>query len=304
MGDALDWEREGRDWPHRAASRFVHADGLRWHVQLFDPPAARPAPPPVVVLLHGTGASTHSWRGVAPLLARHAQVVACDLPGHAFTAMPAAGSAARQFSLPGMAGAVGALLDALRLKPQLLVGHSAGAAVALRMCLDGLARPRAVVGINAALLPWGGPAGPLFSAAARLMASTRLVPRMFAWRAADPAVLRRLADGTGSTLDAQGLALYGRLAGNPGHAAAALAMMANWDLTGLVADLPRLRTPLKLLVGGADKAVPPRQAPRALAPVPAPCRLPLLTLDGLGHLAHEERPDLVAAVVVERLEAA
>ncbi len=30
---ALVWERDGRAWPHREASRFVQAGGLRWHVQ-------------------------------------------------------------------------------------------------------------------------------------------------------------------------------------------------------------------------------------------------------------------------------
>ncbi|MFD0933603.1 alpha/beta hydrolase, partial [Methylobacterium trifolii] len=33
--DRPDWEREGRDWPNRAASRFVEAAALRWHVQEF-----------------------------------------------------------------------------------------------------------------------------------------------------------------------------------------------------------------------------------------------------------------------------
>ena len=29
----MDWQAEGHDWPHRSASRFVEAGGLRWHVQ-------------------------------------------------------------------------------------------------------------------------------------------------------------------------------------------------------------------------------------------------------------------------------
>ena len=62
--DRPDWDRDGRDWPHRAASRFVDAAGLRWHLQEFGAPQA-----PGLLLLHGTGAATHSWRGLAPLLA-------------------------------------------------------------------------------------------------------------------------------------------------------------------------------------------------------------------------------------------
>ena len=48
----LRWERDGLDWPHRQASRFVEAAGLRWHVQQFPVPGA-----PLALLLHGTGAA-------------------------------------------------------------------------------------------------------------------------------------------------------------------------------------------------------------------------------------------------------
>ena len=80
---ALDWERDGADWPNRAASRFVTVGAMRWHVQVM-------GSGPVLLLLHGTGASSHSWRDLAPRLARHFTVLAPDLPGHGFSAQPAA----------------------------------------------------------------------------------------------------------------------------------------------------------------------------------------------------------------------
>lgn len=128
-------------------------------------------------------------------------------------------------------------------------------------------------------------------------------PMLFSWRAADPAVLQKLIDGTGSTLDATGLALYGKLICNPGHAAGASAMMANWDLPQLVRDLPQLTTPLCLAVG-SNRTIAPQQASRVLAMLPPAAqssrsaRSSLVTLAGLGHLAHKKRPDWVAAVVL------
>lgn len=297
----LRWDVEGLQWPHRAHSRMVRADGLQWHVQVFGANSPRPA----VLLLHGTGASTHSWRGVAPLLAATHDVIVPDLPGHAFTGMPDGGTASAQLSLPGMARALAALLHALGCAPgqagapAMIVGHSAGAAVALRMVLDGLATPGVLVSINGALLPLGGWAGQLFLPAARLLAAVPLVPRVFARRAADPAVLRRLLDGTGSTLDEQGTALYGTLVANAGHAAGALGMMANWDLHTLAGDLPRLRTPLALVVGTRDRTVPPAHARRVHALLPPAARLPLRELPGLGHLAHEEQPELACRLIRE-----
>ena len=180
------------------------------------------------------------------------------------------------------------------IQPMRNMGHSAGAAIAIRMTLDGLARPQRIAGINAALLPLGGLAGQWFSPAAKLMAAMPLVPRLFAWRAQSPAVLQRLLAGTGSTLDAEGQALYHRLVTDADHAAGALGMMANWDLPQLARDLPRLAVPLDLIVGDRDRTVPPadaREAMQRLAPV---ARGVLTVLPGLGHLAHEEDAALVS----------
>jgi magnesium chelatase accessory protein len=308
----LQWERDSFDWPHREASRFVQAAGLRWHIQTFDPPPDSSghlpgSSTPVALLIHGTGAATHSWRSVAPLLAERFRVLSLDLPGHGFTDMPAGGATSAQLSLPGMAQAIGALLTVLELTPALVVGHSAGAAIGVRMCLDGLIAPKAIVSLNGAFLPLGGLAGQFFSPVARLMSAVPFVPQLFSWRAADPAILQRLMDSTGSKLDAAGMALYGKLVSNAGHAAGALAMMANWDLPQLTHDLYRLKVPLCLVVGVNDKTIPPRQAHRvsAILSSSASATQPTLTtLQGLGHLAHEERPDVVAAVVLAQFDAA
>ena len=306
MSLALQWDTDGLHWPHRESSRFVQSDGLRWHTQQFGFPngtqnKSLESQIPVALLIHGTGASTHSWRGLAPLLKPHFKVLAVDLPGHAFTGMPAGGPSSAQLSLPGMARAIHALLKTVGVSPALVIGHSAGAAIGVRMCLDGLISPQLVVGLNGAFLPLGGLAGQLFSPVAKLMAAAPFVPKLFSWRANDPVVLRKLIDGTGSTLDATGLALYRKLVSNPGHAAGALGMMASWDLPQLARDMPQLTTPLCLVVGSNDCTIAPRQATHVLAMLPPATRLAMsapVTLDGLGHLAHEERPDLVAAAVL------
>jgi len=281
----LNWARDGADWPNRAASHFVRAGGLDWHVQVMgsgDP----------LLLIHGTGAATHSWRDLMPLLARDFTVIAPDLPGHGFTNP---GPPRRQ-SLPGMAHGVQALLGALDLSPVAAAGHSAGAAIIVRMSLDAMFAPTALISLNGALMPWGGVAGRVFSPIAQAIAAAPLVPRLFAWRASDRSVVDRLLRGTGSTIDAQGADLYARLTRDPGHVAAALGMMANWDPAGLANDLRRLKPTLTLIVGANDRTVPPSQAQRVRRIVP---RAALFSLPGLGHLAHEERPVEHAALIVQ-----
>ena len=280
MTNHLHWERDGRDWPNRDASRFVTAGGLRWHVQVL-------GSGPAILLVHGTGAASHSWRDAAPLLAERFTVIVPDLPGHGFSSAPARSG----FSMPGMAQALGALLAALEIEPVLAVGHSAGAAILARASLDGRLNLRGLVSLNGVMLPLHGMPYDFFSPLAKLLAGNSFVPRFFAWRAQDRAAVERLVRSTGSKLDARGLDLYARLVRNPGHVGGALEMMANWDLRPLQHDLHALQPRLLLVVGENDRTVAPAEARKVARTVHG---AQVVTLPGLGHLAHEERPGLVA----------
>ena len=275
--------------PTRAAvdSQFPVVDGLRWHV-------LKGGRGPLLLLLHGTGSAAGSWRGLLPLLAARYTVLAPDLPGHGRTADP--GNAG--LGLAGMSAALRRLCDRLALEPWAVIGHSAGAALACRMCLDGRVQPQRVVSLNGALLPPLGMPLEIFSPLARVLAALPLVPRLLALRARDPAAVARLIGGTGSHLDAEGLAFYGGLMRDPAHVSAALRMMAMWDLAGLARDLPRLRVPLELLVADGDRTIPPAEAERVRRLLPGSA---IHHLPGLGHLAHEEDPRAVLAALEQAL---
>lgn len=281
---APDWAIEGKGWPLAEASRFVTAGGLRWHVQVM-------GDGPVALLLHGTGAATHSWRGLAPLLMPHFTVVSVDLPGHGFT------GALRRAGPTEVATGLAALMAALDLAPALTIGHSAGAAIALTMAEKQLAPPQAIISLGGALLPFPGMAGRLFPAMARMLFVNPLVPELFAMRARVPGeVAAFLHRSTGSRIDARGIALYERLLRTSGHIGGALALMANWDLEPLQAAMPKLDLPILLAHGANDKTIPPATS-RTIA-----ARLPqgeALILPDLGHLAHEEAPDRHAALIMD-----
>ena len=272
------------EWPNRAASRLVDAGGLEWHVQIF-------GSGPPLLLLHGTGASAHTWRDSAPLLAKHFRVIAPDLPGHGFTSAPDFAG----FSLSGMAGSVRDLLSELDVSPAIAAGHSAGAAILIRMALNAQVAPRFIAAINGAILPVTGFPHWLFSPMARFLARNRWVPHLLATRAGSFGAVRRLIRDTSSELDETGVRLYQHLLQTPSHVAAALSMMANWDLATLARDVGRLRTPLKLLVGERDRAIPPAEAARVSALVRG---ARIFSLGNYGHLAHEEVPGIFSDVIV------
>lgn len=284
MSRDLVYDRDVRSWPNRDSSRLVQAAGLTWHVQSM-------GEGPVLLLAHGMGASTHSWRDLMPALARRFTVVAADLPGHAFTSRPPAG----RLSLPGMAADLGTLLKVLDVSPALAVGHSAGAAILCRMALDGRIAPRGIVSLNGALLGFGGVTGHIFSPLAKILASNAVVARVLVATMSGRRSVERLIAEQGSTLDRAGIELYHRLVQSPAHVGSALAMMANWDLDTFERDLPTLAVPFLQVVGGNDRSIPPSAAYKVKR------MLPGATVDerrGLGHLAHEEKPDEFAGRIV------
>ena len=280
--EPLAFARDGRDWPNREASGFVEAGGLRWHVQ-------RMGAGPAMLMIHGTGASTHSWAALAPLLAKRFEVVALDLPSHGFT------GAAKDLSLPGMARAITALLRKVSFHPRVVVGHSAGAAILARLCLDNSIDPDLFVSLNGAFLPFEGAASFLFPPIAKLLFINPLTPRLFSW-SADNASVGKLLRGTGSKIGTRGVELYTRLLSNPAHVAGALGMMASWDLSGLRRELPKLKPRTLLIVGQEDRAIPPQTADVVGSEIP---RAVIRAVAHAGHLAHEEQPERVAELILD-----
>ena len=281
----MRWPEDAAGWPMAEHSRFVLHRPHRWHVQ-------EAGSGDTLLLIHGAGGATQSWRGLFPLLAQTHHVVAVDLPGQGFTQV----GGRMRCGLDGMAEDLLALVRHEGWQPRAIIGHSAGAAVALRMTELGLAVP--VIGINAALANFKGVAGWLFPALAKVLALNPLTARIFTATATEGTV-RNLIKGTGSRLDAEGLALYHRLATDRAHVDATLTMMAQWNLAGLLARLGQIAVPVDLIVGLNDTAVPPQTSRDAARAIPG---ARLTELAGLGHLAHEEAPAAVLAAIIAALD--
>jgi len=265
-------------------SRLVLHRPHRWHVQ-------EDGQGPLVLLIHGAGGATQSFRHLFPLLARTHRVVAVDMPGQGFTAL----GAQQRCGLDHMAEDLLALCRHEGWRPSLIVGHSAGAAIALRMWELGARPDDGIVGINAALGNFKGVAGWLFPMVAKALAISPFTASVFAGTTTRSGV-RNLIEGTGSRLDPEGLDLYYRLASDRGHVDATLSMMAQWRLEGLLARLPQMDVPVHLIAALDDKAVPPQVSRDAAADL----RLVRLTeIAGLGHLAHEEDAQAVLEAILK-----
>lgn len=274
----MPWAEHRTVWPHAQHSRFVNAGGVTWHVQSW-------GQGPCMLLLHGTGSGSFSWRGLLPALSQHFTVVAPDLPGHAFSSRGPEGA----LSLPGMSEGLRALMLQMNLTPQVIMGHSAGAAIAAHMVLQHSAMAQSsLIGLNPAWLPLPGMASWVFGPAAKLAAINPLSAWATAKLAAKPGSVAQWIARTGSSLDTQGENLYTRVLSDSGHVHGVLSMMAAWQLKPLSGRLSQIKNPVFMAIGSNDKTIPPALADEACRVLPQAQKM---TQTGLGHLAHEEDPE-------------
>ena len=283
-----------RDWPHRDLSRVLRVGAIDWHVQVG-------GTGPTVLLLHGSGASAHSWADLLPALMREATVVVPDLPGHGFTT----GASGPSLSLTRIAAELDALLAALAplgvAAPSLVVGHSAGAALALRWALATKPAPRALIGFNPSLVPPPAVYTALLAPLITPLATSAPMAALLARLSRGTGMVGKLLDSTRSTLSPLQRARYARLFSDPAHVRGTMGFMAAADLPALLDTGHCLQLPLTFVIGEQDPWVPQKPLRRVIAD--SFPQAELLAWPG-GHLLHEAAPERAAALVLERLQRA
>jgi magnesium chelatase accessory protein len=267
------------DWPNAAYSRVVQAMPHRWHVQQM-------GAGPDALLLHGAGASAHSYGPLIPHLQAQNRLFAPDLTGHGFTQSPKG-----RARLPNVARDLQALLAAEDISPDLVIGHSAGGAIALEMTRLGLINPRRIVVLNGALEDFKGAAGVIFPMMAKILVMNPLTGMFLSSGPQSMSQARAVIKSTGSELPDTLLKHYAHLIGRKAHVDGTLGMMAQWSLAELSSALPRIETPVLFIHGAKDSAVDVSVAKRAAKMMP---NAELVVLKDAGHLAHEEAPEEVA----------
>lgn len=279
----MRWPEDAKGWPMADHSRFVLHRPHRWHVQ-------EAGKGKTLLLLHGAGGATQSWRGLFPLLAQEYHVIAIDLPGQGFSQS----GARHRLGLAPMAEDIQSLIAFEGWKIDTIIGHSAGAALALQLADKKQMKNTGVIGINGALSVFKGFAGFLFPKMAKLLAATPFTADLFSTMASSPQNVARLIENTGSTLTKSEQLFYHRLVSDRSHVDGTLAMMAQWDLEPLLDRLPDIAVRALLLAGANDRAVPPSTSRDAAAQMPdASFEL----IPELGHLMHEEDPALIASKI-------
>lgn len=281
-------------------SEFLQVDGLALHA--VRTPPQPDAAGPLIVLLHGTGLSTYSWRFVQEPLAAFGEVLAIDTPGFGLTERPLPPNlpSPNPYSLEGRVDLLRALLDAEGVEQAILIGNSAGGQWAAKFALEHPERVAGLVLVDAAVLQGGGT--PDF---VRPLLTTPQLTRMgpFLLRQNNPwgeDFLRGLWMQP-EALSAEDVAVYqAQLRVGVWDAALWQIMVQSRPLTGDErAALVGLAVPTLVVNGAADTLVPPEVSAELAERLPNGS---LALLPACGHLPQEECPAAFMAAVGAFLE--
>ncbi len=278
---------------------FVDLGGVRLYCYAF---GERGVGEPIV-LVHGAFTSSHLWQDVLPRLPKGHRVLVLDLLGHGRSDPP--GSHA--MTVAGHATRVAALLDVLGVRRASLVGHGMGAAIAAVVAHDHPERVAHLLLVNPTMI--GCQPGDV--ALSRRVA--RLVPFLPLWRRLSPGWL---ASALHSALlpcyahrdvGARSLDLYLKsFRTRDGRASACAqlsALAASRGDTSAALAPGAIACPVLLATATADPFVPTARAIRLgdTLRLAAPNGVELRELPGVAHVAPEEAPDRLGALVAELL---
>ncbi|MBJ7380323.1 MAG: alpha/beta fold hydrolase [Polynucleobacter sp.] len=239
------------DWPNRQHSSTTQVGNLNWHIQTINTSPASSLP--LILFLHGTGSSTHSWADLIPQLANQAQILIPDLPGHAFTQ----GAPIDGLKLEEIAGNLIQLIEKLKLPwPSMVVGHSAGAPLALSFAVQAPIKPRVIIGLNPSLIPppssytqfFGPLLGPITKSATLASLLAKLAPL--------GGMIDRLLDSTNTKLPEKNRDYYRRLFELPEHVRGAMNFMASANIEKVLEESAQLPCKMIWVIGEKDMWVP------------------------------------------------
>jgi pimeloyl-ACP methyl ester carboxylesterase len=274
-------------WPMLGQAHNI--EGAAIHVAARGPPNA-----PGILLIHGASANLRElWTPLAEPLSADHHVIAFDRPGYGHSARPKGADAL------ALQARIAAGVLALRgPAPALIIAHSLGAAVALRLAMDFPEAVRALVLLAPASHPYPGE-----NVWWARLAATPLLGPAFAHFIIPAIGPLRVRAGIANTFapanppknyfDDAGVGLTMR----PGafRASARDVIASKAEFAAQAPGYADIMAPAIIISGEKDRVVSPRIHARALAyDMPA---AELITAPGAGHMPHRIRPDLVLAAV-------
>lgn len=250
-----------------------------------------------VLLIHGLGTNSYSWRHLWPVLAKDHRVISVDLKGFGRSDKPFDDF----YSVSDQARLVAQFMENMALRDVTVVGHSFGGGVALMMALDrrsGAAqRIKRLVLLNSIAYPQKIPSffKVLRTPVLGHLGATATLPEL------QTKAALMLAYHDDSKIRGRDVAAYSRPLYTPGgkHALVRTAQQIVPDnLPSIARRYRTIRKPVFIIWCKHDKIVPIALGLRLHATLP---NSEFHTIDQCGHIPHEEQPQETSRAIQEFL---
>ena len=253
--------------------RFIEINGVNTHFR-------RQGAGEALLLIHGFGSSTYTWRGVVDSLAQDFEVHAIDLPGFGFSQALQATP-----TVDAYVDFINDFMQTLGLGGAVFMGNSFGGEISWRCALKYPERVRALILIDAAGYPHESPA--IFKLLRVPLLGEFISGVNAKWIVRQN--LQQVFVNDDLVTDAVVDNYYYRLL-KQGNRETVLAR-ARMKTDTLYKALPQIRQPTLIIWGEDDSWIPVELARRFAADIP---RAQLTILPNCGHVPQEEKPEEVA----------
>ena len=252
-----------------------------------------PGQGPPLLLLHGFGACSYSWRFLSPALARDHRVILMDLKGFGLSDKPRDG----KYAVSDQADIVAAFIQDQDLRDLTLIGHSMGGGVALmayfKVAGENPGRLKRLVLIDSAgypqKLPW-------FIRLAGIPGLNSLITAILSPRFAATLVLRKCYYNKEKITEEQidTYAYYGSLPGAPEAVRQTARQIVPENIETVTAQYKTIKVPVLIIWGEEDEVVPVEVGRKFKRDIP---KAELVILSKCGHIPPEEEPQETTRLV-------
>ena len=266
-------------------SQFIAVRGMQVHVR-DEGPRDDPVP---IVLLHGTGASLHTWEGWTRVLERDRRVIRFDLPGFGLTGPSPDGV----YSIESYVDTVLAVADTLGVQRFVVAGNSLGGYVAWATAVLHPQRVDRLILVDAAGYPYQSQSVPLAFRIARTPLLNVLMRNVLP-RGVVASSLRDVY-GDPFKVTPELVDRYFELATREGNRAALVARFDQTKPGSLAERVREIQVATLIVWGGKDRLIPLELGERFARDIHGSR---LVVFDALGHVPHEEDPARTVAAVL------
>lgn len=251
----------------------------------------------VLVLIHGSNASLHTWEPWVKLLRSNYRIISLDLPGHGLTGVNPAGVYDNQ----SYVGVVDALLSRLGIEKAVIGGNSMGGGVSWMYALAHPEKTEALLLVDAGGQPQAKPDELPIGFRLMRMPVIKEAARVIAPRSIFESSIKNTMS-VQSKIDDALIDRYWELNRFPGNREATMQRFSTPGSmkSGTKKRLATIRVPVMIMWGEEDKLIPVSSARWFAEAIPA---AKLVIYPKVGHIPMEEVPDQSAADVKEWLDA-